>query len=313
METGIHHGLSIEDYHRDRTIISSTGLKEVKRSTRNFVYYVLNGTKQRPAFDFGNAFELAVMDKVNGTKHFENEVAIMPTEKWREDALAEKPDLKNPALSKSYQSAKREFEQDAFGKYVITDVGDLESKEALDEMVDSCVGNETIARLLKGTDYQVSLVWKDDETGLLCKTRPDVCKAKKNVLVDIKTCKDASPEGFARDAANLDYPLQAVMQIEGARKTGLIDDIDFYYWLAVEKTPPYNVALYEYQRDDIEWMHDVYTYYLKRCAKGLQTILDMEKDKNTRMSGIASYGEQADNRHGILILEIPLWYKTRFN
>jgi len=306
MKLGIHKDIDIEKYHEDRTILSSTGLKKAKNSTRDFIYYVLHGSKGGSHFDFGNAFEIAVMDAVNGTNFFDKEVAVLASEEWERKALELNPDLVSPKASKGYKELKAKFEAENDSKYLINDVGDTESDWALQQMVKSCTNNEVISQLLKGTEYQVSLVWEDLETGLKLKTRPDVCKAKKNVVVDIKTCKDASPHGFARDAANLDYPLQACMQIDGAIQTGLMDTVDSYFWLAVEKTPPYNVALYEFQQEDIKFFMDTYRFYLDRCAKGLKELSEL---KDYDLSGLSSYGEQADNKFGILQLEIPLWYR----
>lgn len=306
MKEGIYTDLSIDKYHENASIVSSSGLKKVKKSTRDFIHYIINGETQKSCFDFGNAFELALMDMVNGTNLFEEEVAVMPTCYWIDKALESNKDLKVPANSKVYRDLKEDFLRDNFGKYIITDVGDSESKEALDAMVRSCTSNTTVHKLLSGTTYQVSLFWRDKDTGVMCKTRPDISLTKKRVLVDIKTCKDASPHGFARDAANLDYPLQAAIQSRGATETGLMESVDNYFWLAVEKTPPYNLGLYEFQQDDAEYFSDVLDHYLQRCAKAIRVLSEMEDND---LSNVVSYGENAQNRFGIIPLDIPLWYR----
>jgi exodeoxyribonuclease VIII len=306
MKEGVYKDMDIDEYHSNPSIVSSTGLKKVKKSTRDFVHYVINGEKPKSCFDFGNAFEIALMDMVNGTNMFDRDVAVMPTLEWTGIALDDNPNLKVPASSKIYRELKQEFERQNFGKYILTDVGASESKEALDDMVKSCASNVTVHKLLSGTTYQVSLFWRDQDTGVMCKTRPDICLNKKRVLVDIKTCKDASPHGFARDAANLDYPIQAAIQARGATESGLMESVDNYFWLAVEKTPPYNLGLYEFQQDDAEYFSDVLDHYLERCAKAIKSISEM---KDNDLSQIASYGENAQNRFGIIPLDIPLWYR----
>jgi len=305
MNPGIYKDLSIEDYHKDKFLVSSTGLKQAVRSTRDFAFYLLEEQQQKTYFDFGNAFELAIMDEVNGTTLFKDEAAICKTAQWSKAALAEKPDLKTVKASKIYKELAKEFEAANFGKYLVPDTGP-QSAESIESMVKSCLENDTVKRLLTGTEYQVSLVWEDKQTGLKCKTRPDVCRTKKNVLVDIKTTIDASPQGFARQAAKLDYPLQAVMQCIGAVETGLIDNVAAYYWLAVEKGEPFNFALYEFQQDDLEYFTDAFHFYLKRCATAIDAILKMDTPSFTK---VPSYGENADNKFGVLQLEIPLWYR----
>jgi len=175
-------------------------------------------------------------------------------------------------------------------------------------MIDVCANDETIKKLLSGTEYQVSTIWKDKETGLICKSRPDICQRKKSVIVDIKTTLDASPQGFARQAANLNYPIQAITQITGAIESGLMPSVDNYFWLAVEKTPPYNHALYEFQQTDIEYYSDALGYYLNRCAHALKLLSNADGD----LSRVPSYGESSDNKYGIIQLDLPLWYRGNY-
>lgn len=301
--------MPIEQYHENKLVISSTGLKELKKSTRHFLYYLTRKEKQKSHFDFGNAFEIAIMDKVNGTKEFDKAVAVHPDTEFIDAALNEKPDLVSPRSSKVYKELTAKWNDSNKGKYIISDTGETESKEALDIMVNSCTSDPTIMRLLSNTEYQNSYFWKH-KTGVLCKTRPDVNKRNKNVLVDIKTCRDASPSEFGRQSANLDYPLQACMQIDGAISSGAMSTVDNYFYLAVEKQPPYNACIYELQKYDIIWMMDVYEETIERAAK----VLEMLKDANDPyFTNIRGYGERSENEFGIMTLDIPLYYKYQNN
>ena len=60
----------------------------------------------------------------------------------------------------------------------------------------------------------------------------------KDYVADLKSCNDASPEKFSRDAYNLQYHLQAAIYLELTGK-------DRYYVIAVESSAPFNVAVYE--------------------------------------------------------------------
>lgn len=73
-------------------------------------------------------------------------------------------------------------------------------------------------------------------------------------IIDLKTCRDASPSAFARDVANFDYYLQAAIYL---RLTGQRS----YFWIAVESAAPYNVAVYEPDHDALEVM-DMYLDHL---------------------------------------------------
>lgn len=285
---GIHKDIPIDVYHANPLIVSSTGLKEAKKSSRHFAYYITEEREDKPCFDFGNAFENFLLDCVNGDMTFDKVATIYDPEN--------RPEKEKGITSKVNQDWKKEVYDS--GKYIVKKEG-AESFDTIQQMADSCMSDPLIEKLLSKVEYQQSLVWKDD-TGIMCKTRPDFSLAKKNVIVNLKTTLDASPEGFARQCANLDYPLQAYMEIEGALQTGFIRNIDVYFWLAVEKKPPYNAVLYEFQKQDIERMADAYGFYIKRCAK---VINDMKAGKR-----IKGYSEQGD-QHGIVQLEIPLYYR----
>ena len=293
MKTGIHVNIGIEEYHADKTIVSSSGLKQAKLSSRHFARYVQVESEKKLTLDFGNAFEIALMDAVNKTKEFERTCLVFDDTK--------RPEKDKGITSKINQARKKEIISN--DKYVIPKNGDKESKEALDQMVQSIMSEPVISQRLTKVDYQKSFVWIDKETGVKCKTRPDIAINRQKILVDIKTTKDASPNGFARECANYDYPLQAVMQIEGVINTGYFDKVDEYFWLAIEKTPPYNAVLYVLRDEDRAFLIDNYTYYLKRCAKVLEAL---KKDKDYYK--IQGYSENADNKYGVIDLDLPLYY-----
>lgn len=285
MNIGVYDNISIDDYHNDKEYFSSSGLKLAKKSLKLFKLY-LDGkldNSRKSHFDFGNAFELALLDR----KAFENEVTVFDPDY--------RPDKTKAITSKINQEWKNNiFSSD---KYVINSKG-KESDRVILEMLSSCYKDATIQRLIENIEYQYSMFWIDSKTGLKLKTRPDVCKSKKNVIVDVKTTEDGSPEKFSKDLANYDYPFQAVMQIDGVIQSGFMKQVDAYYWLVVEKQPPYSATLYEFDPEDRRWITDEYEYTLHCVKEAL--------DKNL----FPSYSFRADNKHGILRANIPLWYKN---
>jgi len=294
MKDGIYRDLSITDYHENKTHFSSSGLRHARKSLKEFWYYKEGHMKLEGShLDFGNAFELALIDK----EGFNNEVAIMQDSAWVAEALKEKPELKTPRNSKSYQDASKAFGLENEGKYKIMDTGS-QSFETIELMLASCYQDSTIKKLLENTEYQVSAFWTDEETGLKCKTRPDICKLNKNVIVDVKTTDDGSPAAFSKALAKFDYPFQACMQIDGCISSGLMPQVDKYFWLVVEKSIPFSATIYEFSENDIKYCLDEYNY-----VKGLV-------QSATKNGLYPSYSQRADNKFGILTAEIPLWYRT---
>lgn len=294
-EDGIYNDISIRDYHMSGGH-SATNLKAAKKSLALWHWNKTHPQERKSHFDFGNAFELALLDKTG----FEKDVCIMQTEVWAQMALKEKPELKMPKMSAKYKAEESKFMEGKDGKYIIPDVGQ-QSFETIELMLESCHRDATIQKLISGTEYQLSLYWTDEATGLKLKTRPDICKRKKNVIVNLKTAEDGSPKQFSRDLAAYDYPLQAAIEITGCLKTGLMDTVDNYFWLVVEKHPPYNATIYEFQKSDIEYSFDELEYLVKKLARAKEQKL------------YPGYTDRADNEFGILTAEIPVWYKTIFS
>lgn len=294
MKNGIYDNISIQEYHNNKTHISATGIKHAKASLKQFEWF-LKGKFEKTAlhFDFGNACELALLDKIG----FEKEVAIEQTALWIDMALKEKPELKVPKNSAKYKAEQSKFLADNKGKYIIPDVG-KQSFEYIECMLESCYRDSTIQALIKGTEYQLSLFWTDPDTGLNLKTRPDICKRKKNVIVNLKTAIDGSPKAFSKDLANYDYPLQACVEIQGCVQSGLMEQVDNYFWLVLEKEPPFNATIYEFSQSDIVSSMDEYEYLIHKIAKA--------KDEGF----YPGYTDRADNQHGILTANIPLYYRN---
>lgn len=294
MENGIYNDISIEAYHANDTHISATQIKRAKESLRLFNWYETGKIVQehKTAFDFGNAFELALLAKDEYLK----KVAIFPDQDFIDLAKSDNPELKVPRNSAIYKDLAAKFRAENVGKYEINETGP-ESFETIEYMLDSCYQDSVIKSLIQNTEYQLSLFWTDEESGLNLKTRPDSCKRKKNVLVNLKTIDDGSPEAFSRELSKWEYPLQACVEIQGALKTGLMPTVDNYFWLVVEKTAPYNATIYEFDQSDIAACMDGLKFTLDRIAKAR---------KENKWPG---YSDRADNQHGILTARIPAWYR----
>jgi hypothetical protein len=272
--------LSIEDYHTDKTHLSASSIKEAMKSMKHFNYYRNNNQDQgfKAHFDLGNAFELLLLDHFQGTEEYKNSVIVLDESK--------RPEQDKGITSK----ANQEWKQGILNgdKYVIFP----KDVEVLDAMLESCLKDATIVKLLSNTDKQVSLFWEDEQSGLKLKSRPDVNKSKANVLVDIKTCDSAAPHEFARSVAKFNYPIQAAIQMRGCVATGLMPQVDKYYWLAVEKKPPYCAQIFEFSPADWGVADTAVGMVLHKIAQG----------------GDAGYSEQADNDLGIITLEMPKYY-----
>jgi hypothetical protein len=114
------------------------------------------------------------------------------------------------------------------------------------------------AALLSHGKAEQSFWFDDAQSGLRCKCRPDWFDG--STVVDLKTTTDASPAAFARSVASFRYHVQASHYLAGTFA-------ERFLFIAVEKTYPFCVAVYEL---DAEAMKAGET--LRR--QNLQTIAD---------------------------------------
>jgi hypothetical protein len=110
-----------------------------------------------------------------------------------------------------------------------------EMEQAL-AMAASVRSNSTAALLLSDGQAEQSFWFDDIATGMRCKCRPDWFDG--TTIVDLKTCQDASPTGFAKAIANFSYQIQAAHYLAGTLATRFI-------FVAVEKQAPYAIGVYE--------------------------------------------------------------------
>ena len=294
IKNGIHKDISIDQYHDNKTHYSTSGLKFAAKSMKHFWYYKQGMFEQtrKSHFDFGNAVECSILEP----DKFDDVVGVLPDFEYINEALSVNPKLKNPRASKVYKNLTDVFMIENKDKYIINDKGTTESLEVIEHILNEVYANKLVQKLIKNIDFQNSCFWTDKKTGINLKTRPDICKINQEIIVDLKCVRSTGPEDFNKTCANNNYFLQAIMQIEGVIKSGLMKDVKAYYWLVVEKDPPYNVTLYRFHKGDWEPMRDYFKFILHK-VKG-------SADKDF----YPGYSERSSNKWGILDVKVPTWY-----
>lgn len=95
--------------------------------------------------------------------------------------------------------------------------------------------------LLAGAVVEREIGWIDQESGIACAGRPDLFSHRAGGLVlDLKTCRDASQRAFGSAAYALSYHAQLVWYADGL---GMPDAR--MVLVAVESEPPHVVQVYE--------------------------------------------------------------------
>lgn len=103
-----------------------------------------------------------------------------------------------------------------------------------------------------GGESEVTMTWTDPDFGFPCKLRVDFLPDNFVDLRDIKSCATANPRDFERSAWDHGYPQRAAWYLDGVEiETGTRPR--YYWFVAVEKKPPWLVSVMKYRDEDIEW------------------------------------------------------------
>jgi exodeoxyribonuclease VIII len=134
-----------------------------------------------------------------------------------------------------------------------TPILDQDEARAVRGIRDSIAAHDAAKALLAGCDSEVAM-FAEHRTGLWIKGRVDALKVESDmnsVIVDVKTTSAGADYGmFSRQAAQLNYHVSAAWYCHLAGLNGLPPAR--FYWIAVETSAPYAVAVYEIHPDALD-------------------------------------------------------------
>lgn len=154
----------------------------------------------------------------------------------------------------------------AAGKATLTE-SDYDMISKLAEAVRARVGP---LLSIAARENEVCYVWRDAETGLLCKARADALIDRRTIL-DLKTAREGGADAFRRSMWKYGYDIQAAMYLDGlSQLTGRDAEITF---IVVEKhrgllelDPSACVSTHPLSSDTLESAKAKYRAYLRTYA-----------------------------------------------
>jgi hypothetical protein len=223
-----NRGMSNAEYH-SLPSISKSGLDLINRAPSLYAYRKSNPHETTPAMRLGTLTHTAVLEP----DRFASEVIARP----------EGIDRRTSAGKADWFA----FELEAKGREIIT----FEEVAKLEAIRDAVHAHPAAAKALGGSPtIEQSIFWTDATTGVDCRCRPDAVTAG-GVIVDLKTCCDASPEGFAKSIVQYRYHVQAAFYSDGYR-AAFGEAPKGFAFIAVETEAPYLVAVYVASADMVE-------------------------------------------------------------
>lgn len=236
-ETGFHYDLDEELYHADAASLSSGGAKTILKSPALFRYQQAH-PEHKDVYDVGTAFHTKTL-------------GVGP-----EIAVWDGPSF--------YSKAGREFQAEAraAGRTPITAADDAHTTGMAE-----AVFNEPEASIWLDGAKEVSAFAPDPLTSVMRRARLDVLGD--TFAADLKSTKDASPEEFAKSAANFKYHQQAAWYLDTIADLG--HPALGFAFVAVEKTPPYFVSVIELDEEALDLGRSLNRRALDRYANCVKT------------------------------------------
>lgn len=229
-------GIDDENYANAPGLRSTEIKVAATRSAAHWRAYTQQPRKDTPALALGRLIHFAVLEPQRFA-----------------DTARVRPDFGNMRTTKAKAEAAQ-WEQEL--PYHAMPVS-AEDMEVVQGILASAKAHSRVPNLLKTGRAENSLFWRDEHHDLLMKCRPDFV-AETGYVVDIKTTMDASPEAFSRDVVKYGYGISAAHYLEGMRTTGAAK-ADHFIILAIEKAPPYAMAIYDLAGDALDrghqWRH----------------------------------------------------------
>jgi hypothetical protein len=126
--------------------------------------------------------------------------------------------------------------------------------------------------LLTDGSPELSIWFQDPDTGLSCKIRPDYLR-NDDIMIDVKTTQNGSPEGFFREIKKWGYHYQAAFYTHGLNMAYTAAGVKRYtkafIFIAIENFPPYEVAIYMLSEDIMQAAQEQIKQDLKKYKECL--------------------------------------------
>jgi len=262
MEIGMKYGLEAADYHALEAL-SASGAKLLLKSPAHYLASKVAPREPTNAMKLGTVVHSLILEPEKAAA----EIAVMP-----------KFD-KRTTIGKK---AAEEFEEDNRGKLII-DEAIYDRARSIAEAVHA---HPVVKEGLVEGAAEVSLFW--EQYGVACKARLDYLKGAS--IFDVKTCSDASPEGFARQIAQFQYHVQAAHYAHGYREI-VGWDLDRFVFIAVESETPYAVGVYTLDARSLQSGRIL----MERAAEAYRRAM------SSPSAALPSYGD------GIVEISVPAW------
>lgn len=267
---GLHYGVAFDDYAR-WPAVNYSRLKAIRSSASKCKYAMDHPKDPTPAMVLGSSLHVATLEPARFDEMF----------------------FVRPECDRRTKEGKAIYAQamaEANGRLMIEDGEELDLVRNMAAAIHASKAAKPF--LTEPGQNEVSALWLDDETGLMCKARfdrliPEFSLFGLAVVVEIKTTRDAQEWSFGKDCHTMGYAVQAASYCHGASR--ILGKLPAHVFIAVENTPP----------------HDMQVHMLDDA--GLQTGLLQYRSMLNRYAECVKSGEWPGYPDKLNVLSLPKW------
>lgn len=201
---GIYYDLPESEYRSDPAISNSDIKALLKSPLEYWTHSWMNKNKpikeRTPAMILGTALHCFLLER----DKFFDEFIVMPKSETRRTFKSEEKQI---IKEDDYQMIK-------------------EMSEYLGQL-------PVVNKIFTNGNAEVSIFWEDEETGLMCKCRPDYLT--KRYIADYKTIR--SIDQIKSNIYSGDYHIQHAFYMEGVKKITGCDELDFFFVFQQKEAP----------------------------------------------------------------------------
>jgi hypothetical protein len=244
---------SSEDYHADHTRIGHSMFEVFVESQINYRNIYVTHTKPQPKMS--EALQLGIWCHL----------ALLEPDIWKRDYIFDLPAKASDGLDWNWRKPAHRAERDELlgeRPKMLT----IEQRTLVEAMRDAVMNNDDARTLMQLPGLIEHGYHWQDESGLILKSRPD--KIIGDVLPDLKSCIDASPEGFTNASRRLGYHRTAAWRCAG--HYAMTGRVPRYLFIAVSKKT-LDVGVHELGEDELALGMAQNRMYLNRMAKCYET------------------------------------------
>lgn len=219
--------VSDEQYHADKTALGSSSIKLALKSPNTFYYnhFVKKVTPEKEAFRYGKIVHKALLESL----------------KFQEMYVVEPEFVGYTADGRLSPRSREAKEQKAMWYNTLPPDAIVVTEDERDQIIttiENIMRHEDAPLLLKEGKPEIAGYFRDEETGLRLKIKPDFLSFDGSRLVDIKTSRDISSRRFGSLAYSYRYDFQLYHYATGVKAiTGAWPET--IWILAIENMAPF--------------------------------------------------------------------------